>query len=230
MVHYRSDGVVSTIQLDDGKANALSVEMFAQLNAALDRAEAEKTVVLLSGRQGMFSGGFDLAVFKQGKQPLIEMLSAGAKTAERLLTFPAPTVVACTGHAMAMGVFLLLSVDVRLGVAEAPFKYAVNEVQIGLTLPRFALELCRHRLTPARFNLATITAEPHNPEQAVEAGMLDYLVPAEQLAEAAQAKAVALSKLSREAHFGTKLRVREQVLAALRAGFEIDVQEWQKLL
>ena len=135
MVHYRSDGVVSTIQLDDGKANALSVEMFAQLNAALDRAEAEKTAVLLSGRQGMFSGGFDLAVFKQGKQPLIEMLSAGAKTSERLLTFPAPTVVACTGHAMAMGVFLLLCVDVRLGVGEGPFKYAVNEVQIGLTLP-----------------------------------------------------------------------------------------------
>jgi enoyl-CoA hydratase len=230
MLTYHSDGAVSTLTMDDGKANVLSVSMFAQIHAALDRAEEEKTAVLLAGREGMFSGGFDLAVFKQGKQPLVEMLTAGARTAERLLTFPAPTVVACTGHAVAMGVFLLLASDVRLGISQGPFKYAVNEVQIGLTLPRFAVELCRHRLTPARFSLATLTAEPHTPEQAMEAGMLDQLVAAEDLLESARARAAALAKLPRQAHLGTKLRVREELLSRLRAAIESDIQEWETLL
>lgn len=230
MLTYTSDGVVSTLQLDDGKANALSVQMFQELNRALDRAEAEKTAVLLTGREGMFSGGFDLAVFKQGKEPLIEMLLAGARTAERLLAFPAPTVVACTGHAVAMGVFLMLCADLRVGVAGGSFKYAVNEVQIGLTLPRFATEICRQRLTPARFSLATVLAEPHTPEQAVEAGILDYLVPADQLLAHAHERATALARLPREAHHNTKLRVREGALSALRSAIESDHQEWRQVL
>lgn len=230
MLTYTSDGSVSTILLDDGKANALSVKMFAEINRALDRAESEQTAVLLGGRAGMFSGGFDLAVFKQGRDPLIEMLLAGARTAERLLAFPSPTVVACTGHAVAMGVFLMLACDLRVGVVQGPFKYAINEVQLGLTLPHFALELCRARLTPARFQLATITAEPHTPEQAVEAGILDYLVPADQLLSHAREKAAALAKLSRQAHYQTKLRVREQALSRLKAAIESDHQEWQVVL
>jgi len=230
MIHYQSDGAVATIRLDDGKANVLSVSMLSQLNAALDRAETEKAVVLLTGREGMLSGGFDLAVFRQGKQPLIEMLKAGQQTAQRLLTFPTPTVIACTGHAVAMGVFLLLSVDFRLGIAQGPYRYTINEVQNGFTLPHFAVSLCRHRLTPASFNLATLTAEPHSPEQALAAGMLDQLVEESELLQRAQEKATNLSKLSPEAHRASKLRVRQPVLQELSQSIQTDLEEWERVL
>ena len=155
------------------------------------------------------------------------MLTAGAQLTERLLAFPAPIVVACSGHAIAMGVFLLLSGDVRMGIAEGAFKICVNEVQIGMTLPRFAVEVCRQRLAPAHYNRALLTAEPYDPRQAVDAGFLDYVVPGEQLLLAAHAKAIALSKLVRDAHVATKLRARESTLAALREAIALDTAEWR---
>lgn len=225
-VKYESNDVVGTIILDDGKANVMSVGMLQEINAALDKAEAEKTVVLLAGREGMFSGGFDLNVFKREKAEQLAMLKAGAETAERLLSFPAPVVVACTGHAIAMGVFLVLAGDVRIGVVNGPSKICVNEVQIGMTVPRFAVEICRQRLTPANFNRAVITAEPYNPQQAVEAGFLDYLVPVAELLSTAREKAVTMSKLVRDAHVATKRRARESTLTALRRAIQADIDDW----
>lgn len=230
LIHYEAHDAVSTITFDDGKANAMSPAMLQALNAALDRAQADGNVVLLAGRPGMFSGGFDLAVFKQDPALLLNMLKGGAETAQRLLSFPAPVVVACTGHAIAMGAFLLLSCDVRIGVLDGPFKICVNEVQIGMTVPRFAIEVCRQRLTPAHFNRAVNTAEPYTPQQAVDAGFLDSLVPAAELLPAARAKAVAMSKLVRDAHVATKKRVRESTLNALRVAIDLDVEDWKTRL
>ena len=227
-VRYESDGQVSTLTLDDGKANALSPAMLGDLNAALDRAEADRTVVLITGRAGMLSAGFDLGVFKQGGEAPLEMLKAGARLSERLLSFPAPTMIACSGHAIAMGAFMLLCADVRIGIAGGPFKIAVNEVAIGMTLPRFAVEVCRQRLSPVAFNFAPLTAEAHSPEQAREAGFLDYLVHASDLMTAARERATALAKLVRESHTASKRRLREQTLAVLRRAIELDIQEWEQ--
>jgi enoyl-CoA hydratase len=169
---YTLEEGIATIVIDDGKANVMSVAMLRALDAALDRATADKAVVVVHGRPGMFSGGFDLAVFKRDPQEVLEMLKAGAAITERLLSFPHPVVAVCTGHAIAMGAFLLLSADLRIGTSPDA-RIQVNEVQIGLTLPRFAIEVCRQRLSPAHFNLATITAIPYDQRQAVVAGFRD---------------------------------------------------------
>jgi enoyl-CoA hydratase len=121
--------------MDDGNANVMSVQMLQALNAALDRAQTDKAVVVLTGRQGMFSGGFDLAVFKGDPDEQLRMLQAGALLTEGLLSFALPVLAACTGHAIAIGAFLALSTDVRIGVDQGA-RIQVNEVQIGLTLPR----------------------------------------------------------------------------------------------
>ena len=148
LVSYRLGDGIATVTMDDGKANVMSLRMLQALNGALDRAEADLATVVLTGRPGMFSGGFDLAVFKTDPQALFAMLEAGARLTERALVFPRPIVAACSGHAIAMGAFLLLSTDVRIGI-DADARIQVNEVQIGLSLPRFAIEVCRQRLTPA---------------------------------------------------------------------------------
>jgi enoyl-CoA hydratase len=220
------DDAICTIVLDDGKANAMSLQMIQQLGSALDRAEAAGATVVLTGRAGVFSGGFDLATFKLGGPALVDMLSAGAALTERLLSFPTPVVIACSGHAIAMGLFVLLCGDHRIGVADDGIVLRANEVAIGMTLPRFAVEVCRQRLTPACFNLATINAEPFSGERAVLAGFVDQLVPAAGVLEAAQLKARALSGLDMTAHFASKLRCREATLTALRAARAADVAEW----
>src|SRR5215469_7714646 len=184
MISYCLDDTIATITIDDGKVNVLSLPVLTEVNAALDRAEQDQAVVVLAGREGVFSAGFDLPVLRAGGPDALALLRAGFETAARLLAFPRPVVIACTGHAVAMGAFLLLSGDFRVG-ATGPFKITANEVAIGLTMPRAAVEICRQRLTPACFNRAVVIAEVFSPEDAVVAGFLDRVVPAGELADAA---------------------------------------------
>lgn len=224
---YALEDGVATIAIDDDKANVMSVSMLRALDAALDKAAADKAVVVIRGRTGMFSAGFDLTVFKRDPQELFEMLRAGAAITERLLSFPYPVVAVCTGHAIAMGAFLLLSADLRIG-ASVDAKIQVNEVQIGLTLPHFAIEVCRQRLSPAHFNLAAITATPYNPHQAVVAGFLDEVVPAESLAAVLKSRTDHLRKLDAESFTATKLRLRGPALTLLRDAIKRDVEGWSQ--
>jgi enoyl-CoA hydratase len=229
LLTYELDGGIATVTLDDGKANVMSVAMMQSLNDAIDRAQADGAALLLRGRPGMFSGGFDLAVFKRDRAEQLQMLEMGARLTERLLAHPLPVVAACTGHAIAMGVFLLLSADVRIGVDQGA-RIQINETAIGLVLPHFAIEVARQRLSPAHLTLAAITAEPYTPAQALAAGFLDEIVPADALAGAARERTARLLKLDAEAFTATKLRLRRGMLDALRAAIDADVAGWNRSL
>jgi len=224
LVHYRCDGPVATITMDDGKANVLSPTMLAELNAALDRALANDAVVVLTGRPGVFSAGFDLIVLRRGGSEAAAMVRSGFETAERLLSFPTPVVVACGGHAVAMGVFLLLAGDYRIG-AQGTFKITANEVAIGLTMPRAAVEILRQRLTPSCFHRAVALAETFDQENAVEAGMLDRVVHRDELLAVAHELAGSFAELDLPAHRTSKLRARASSLAALHDAILADAAE-----
>src|SRR5262245_28024313 len=105
LVTYDLSDSIATITLDDGKRNALSLDVFSQLAAALDRAEADRAVVVLTGREGVFSAGFDLRTLGAGGAGASTLVLTGFELAARILAFPTPVVVACTGHALAMGAF-----------------------------------------------------------------------------------------------------------------------------
>ncbi len=222
LLRYQRSGPVATITMDDGKVNCLSLPMLAELNRAFDQAQEDDAVVVLTGREGMFCGGFDLATFQQGGEPVYRMLKEGAELLTRVLSFPRPVVTACSGHAVAMGAFLTMSGDVRIGAAGS-FKIVCNEVAIGLTMPRFAIELSRSRLTPSHFNRAMINAEIFSPEAAVEAGFFDRVVPAADLLTQAGEAAQALTKLNARAHAETKLLVRQQTQDALRKAIAAEL-------
>jgi enoyl-CoA hydratase len=219
---YARDGRIATITIDDGKANVFSISMLRSIHAALDRADRDRAVVVLTGREGYFSAGFDLNELAAGGDGPREMLVLGATLAERLLSFPTPVVVACTGHAFPAGAFLLLAADRRLG-ADGPYQIGLNEVKIGLTLPWFAVELARHRLHPPHFDRAAVTATMYNPRDATAAGFLDIVVAPEELRAASLAVADELAGLDPTAHAATKLRVRAHALQALRTAIETEL-------
>jgi len=222
LASYELGGRIATITMDDGKVNALSILMLNDLHAALDQAEHDGAVVVLTGRESYLSAGFDLKVFAGGPDGVLEMLTLGATFMERLLSFPTPVLVACTGHAVAAGAFLALSADVRIGI-DGPFQIGLNEVKIGLTVPWFAIEIARQRLAPAHFARALITARMHTPREAALAGFLDEIVPASELRDASLAAAAALADLNPAAHAATKLRVRKGTLKALRSAIETEL-------
>jgi enoyl-CoA hydratase len=222
LVTYRTTDLVTTITMDDGKVNVFSIPMLHALHVAFDDAERDGTVVLLTGRPGCFSAGFDLKALAGPPDDAVTLLRLGATLAERVLSFPAPVAVACTGHAFPAGAFLLMAADTRVG-ADGPFKLGLNEVRIGLTLPWFAVVLARHRLTPAHFDHAAVTGAMLDPHTAREAGLLDAVVPPDKLDAAALAAARDLTALDRQAHAATKLRARRPVLEQLRHAIETEL-------
>ncbi len=221
-VTYARTDPVSTITIDDGKVNVFTIPMLRSLHEAFDLAERDQTVVLLKGRPGCFTAGFDLQTLGGPRQDVITILRLGASLAERILSFPAPVTIACTGHAFPAGAFLLMAADARIG-AEGPFRLGLNEVRIGLTLPWFAIALARHRLTPARFDHAAIAGDMFDPQMAREAGLLDRVVSPPELGSFALDVARDLGSLDRAAHAATKLRVRTPVLNELRASIDAEL-------
>jgi enoyl-CoA hydratase len=221
LVRYALDGRVATITLDDGRANALSLAMQHAVHAALDRAEADDAAVVLAGRDGRFCAGFDLTAMASGGEHVRDMVIGGFELSLRLLERPMPTVVACTGHAMAMGAFLLLSADYRVGAA-GPFKIAANEVAIGMTLPYTPIELMRMRLDPAAVQRSAVLAEVFDPIGAVTVGYLDHIVAPDAVVATAQDSAAGFIQLDLAAHAATKQRVRADALGAIREAIARD--------
>lgn len=222
LVRYEARDAVALITLDDGKANAVSPGLVQQLNAALDRAEGEAQAVVLSGRAGRFSAGFDLSVMTGGMDGMRALVQSGAEVALRMYGFPRPLVIACTGHALAAGAVFLCSADVRIGAA-GPFKIGLNEVAIQLPLPTFAMELARARLTPRWFTRSVTQAHIFDPAAACEAGYLDEVVAAEAVLETALTRAAQLATLPDPAFRLTKGRERGAAIAAIREGLVADI-------
>lgn len=221
LVHYTLVDGVATLMLSNGKVNALSPDVIADMHAALDKAEQHGAVVILTGQAGILSGGYDLKVMKTGPEATRDMVAAGSALTLRMLAHPHPIIVACPGHAVAKGAFLLLACDYRIGVAGA-FQIGLNEVRIGMTMHQVGIAMARDRLTPAVFQRAVINAEMFDPHAALAAGFLDQVVAPDQLMVTAQAMAQQLRQLNMTAHKQTKLKARKALLDALTVAIDVD--------
>jgi enoyl-CoA hydratase len=221
-VRYELSDSVAVIHLDDGKANALSHAVIDSLHAALDQAEKEARCVVLVGRPGRLSAGFDLSVMSTGPEAVQGLVTAGAELLLRLYMFPMPTVVACSGHALAAGAIILLVADTRIG-ARGNFKIGLNEVAIGMSLPIFGIEFARDRLSKRHFHAAVNQARIFDPEGAVDAGYLDATAEPEKLLDEALAEANRLAQLSTGAYAGTKQTSRASIERQIRDTLAADM-------
>ena len=221
LIAYHLEDGIATLTLCNGKVNAISPDVITAFNAALDQAEQDRAVVIITGQPGILSGGYDLKVMTAGPQQAVDLVTQGSTLARRLLAHPFPVIVACSGHAVAKGAFLLLSVDYRIGV-DGPFSIGLNEVQIGMTMHHAGIELARDRLRKSAFHRSVINGEMFNPQSAVDAGFLDKVVQPQELHGAALEAARQLKKINMKAHKNTKLKVRKSLLDTLEAAITLD--------
>ena len=222
ILSYDLDGDVAVLSLDDGKANAINPATVTALDEALTRAEGEAGALLLTGREGKLSAGFDLSVMTSGEEAMQSLVRSGAELLVRWYASPLPTVAACTGHALAAGALILLVGDIRVGAA-GDFKIGLNEVAIGMQLPVFAVELARDRLTPSQFTAATMGARIYSPDEATAAGYLDLVVAPDELLPTATAEAARLAELRTGAYTETKLRARATTVDFARSTLHEDM-------
>lgn len=221
-VQYRLDGSIATIRIDDGKRNALSPAVLRGIYRALDQARSDQASVIITGREEVFSAGFDLKVMKRGGMEALGMLKSGYALTAHMLSYPHPVVAACNGHVLAMGVFLMLSADYVIGT-RGDFKVSANEVAIGLTMPRVAAAMLRHRLAPAAYQRAAILSEYFDVESARRVGLFDELVDPGELMSRAGTRAEEFCQLDQRAHAATKLRLRKGLIRRIRYSIPIDL-------
>ena len=210
-------GRVLVATMDDGRVNAISTALSTALRAAITEAENDDDIgaVVIAGRPGRFSGGFDLGVIQGGDAAAIgEMVSSGGELVAQAYGSTVPVVAACTGHAVAAGALLLLGCDHRVGPA-ADVKIGLNEVAIGLTLPDWAMAIALERLSRRHLQASVVNARLYDGSGAVDAGFLDVAVDPDTVIEAAVDHATALTELDPEAYAATVQAIRGSTLARM---------------
>ena len=201
---------VSIITLDDGKANVFSPKMIKDVNECLDKVPTERGALIITGREGMFSAGFDLKIISAGDmQATMDMSLSGFKLLSRLFSFPRPILAACSGHGIALGTFLLCCCDYRVGV-KGDFMIGANEMRTNMVIPIPILELINHRVSSNHKYRAILGAEMYSIENGIDAGLIDEVVDPEYLMETAMLKAKDLATMGHPSYTLTKeLLIRE---------------------
>ena len=222
LIRYQLGDGVATLTLSNGKMNVICLEVLGAFDKAFDRALEDRVVLIIASAQpGVFCAGYDLALLRAGPESAAALITAGSRFSRRMLAHPYPIVVACNGHAMGEGAFILLSADHRIG-ADGPFKISLPEVAVGMTVHRVGMELARDRLSKSAFQRAVNNAEVFGPQAAVQAGFLDQVVPADTLMDSAREVASGLTKLNMVSHRHTKLLARKALLGQLDEGIKAD--------
>ncbi len=221
-VQYTLQDRLAIIRIDDGKRNALSPSVLHEIYDALDRAEADRATVIITGREDVFSAGFDLNVMKRGGTNALRMLRAGYALTARVLAYPYPVIAACNGHSLAMGVFLMLSADYVIG-SRGDYKIAANEVAIGLTMPRVAAVMLRHRLNPSAYQRAVTVSQYFSVDAALVSGFFDELVNVTDLQSRAEELADSFQALDERAHTVSKRRIRAALIRKIRWSIPLDL-------
>ena len=176
-----SDGDVSIITLNDGKANVFSPEMSKAVSSLLDQVPEDKGSLVITGRPGIFSAGFDLKIISSGDSDAVAlMVKAGFTLLARIYNFPRPVIAACSGHGVALGAFLLCCADYRIG-AKGQFIVQANETRNNMSIPTPILEISKSRIAKTHWYRAILNAEAYPVENAIEPGYLDEVTDAENL-------------------------------------------------
>ena len=191
MIRREDRGEIAVLHLEHGKVNAIDLELLDALQRTmitLDR-DAQIKAAVVTGTGGNFSAGVDLyRMLDENEDYFRQFIDALERLLETLFIGPVPTVAAINGHAIAGGCILAAACDRRL-MAEGKGKIGVSELQVGVPFPQTALAVLR-ALLPFRhlYDLVTSGRLVEGPE-AKEMGLVDELVPADELLDRAIGRA-----------------------------------------
>ena len=214
MHEYSVQDGVAVLAFDDGKVNAGGYDFIEHMESGGDRAQADASAVVIKGREGLFSGGFDLAELRKGPDAANALVNRGAQMLSRIYRHPQPVIAACTGHAVAAGALVLLSCDTRVG-AQGAFSIGLNETALGMSFPVFAVELSHARLSKRHITASFVQSALYDADAAVDAGFLDEAVPPNEVVGRVLAQAQRLGEMPGAAYAANKRHIRAATIATI---------------
>lgn len=217
MIELTEQGGVAVLRLNDGKANAMSLEFCDALTARLHSAASARAVVL-TGTGHIFSAGVDLLRLSEGGASYVgKFLPALCTMFAAVFSHAAPVVAAINGHAIAGGCVLACAADRRLMVSEGG-RIGVTELLVGVPFPPVAMEIMRDATAPQLFADAIFSAATFTPAEALARGWVHEVVDPPALLERAVEAAKTLAALPPKAFALSKRQIRQPALDRMQAG------------
>ena len=202
---------VAEITMDDRKANVLSHSMFDQLNETFDIAEKEKAIIILKGRDGLFSGGFDLKTMATGDmEKITKMVQMGYRLLLELYAFDRPIIAAVSGHSIALGLFVTCSADYRIAI-DGEYICQANEVRNNMDIPTPIMEILKARVNKNYFYPAVYHSDAYSMKDSIGVGFIDEVVPETEFMNRVMEKAKELASLPHPFYANTKKSAQEDV-------------------
>jgi enoyl-CoA hydratase len=230
MIHVIDRPPVRLLRIEHGKVQALDLELLRELSDALALAARDEVPALvITGTGGAFSAGVDLfRILDGGRAYIEEFVSELTRALLGAFRFPRPMVAAVNGHAIAGGAILTWCADLRV-MAAGRARIGVPELRVGVPFPAAPLEIARFAAGP-HFGRLVYLGETYLPEEALARGLVDEVVPAEQLLDRAIAIASQCAAAPAAAFRLAKAGARQAFVAsAERLAAEIDAEvmlEW----
>lgn len=216
-----SDGV-AVLAVNRPPANAMNVELLGELVEAVDRVEADPPrALVLSGREGFFSGGADLkAVPGYGADEQRQMVQGINAMALGVYGLPFPVVGAITGHAIAGGLVLALCTDIR--IASSAGRYGLTEVKVGVPYPQAAIGVVRAELAPHAARLLAFGNQLVGAAECHRLGVFDEILEPAAVLPRALEVAREIASFPVDVYARTKRDLRGPTLDAVRAAAAAD--------
>ena len=202
---------ISIIKLDDGKANAFSYEMLCQVNELLTKVPRDSGALVITGREGLFSGGFDLKTLGTGDMEKInKMVQLGYRLLLELFSFERPIVAAVSGHSIALGLFVTCSADYRIAI-DGKYVCQANEVRNNMDIPTQIMEILKARVNKKYFYPAVYHSDAYSVQESIEVGYIDEVVSEDQFMQRVMEKAKELATLPHPFYANTKKTAQDDV-------------------
>jgi len=218
------------VRMRHGRANAIDVELFEALMAALQEAADDGCgALVLTGSGSIFSAGVDLRrVLREGEEYLHRFVPMIGEGLRRLFSFPRPVVAALNGHAIAGGCIMACACDRRIAAA-GDATVGVPELRVGVPYPTTALEILRFVVGDRGLEEVVYSAGTTGLEAAYDLGLVDEIVPPESLLDRAVAVAERMARVAPETFALTKRQIRRPVLDRLVTGAEAADREVERI-
>jgi len=226
MIDTIDHGAVRELRLNRPPANALSPELIHAIIRAVDSAPRNGAQALvLSGSPGRFCGGLDVPLLLTMDRSSIQAMWRDFYSMMCVLAAcPVPLAAAITGHAPAGGTVLSLFADYRI-VVDGDWKLGLNEVAVGLTLPPIIFSVLRRLVSAHQAERLAVSGILISPPEAMRIGLVDEIVPLEQVVERAVSWCQGMIALPAVAMTATRQQARADLVKLFEHSFANELED-----
>lgn len=227
---------VAVVTINSNKGNKQDKDYFQDVHDTLDILEKEypKTSVIFTAEGDIFSVGLDIEstfsfLAEATTDEVREWFALFKSTNLRLFSFPAPTIAAINGHAIAGGTISSIVCDYRIA-ANKNIKMGLTETQVGMPIPSSYIEMIKFIIGKRNFALAGLFGQTFDLQQSKEIGFIHEIADEEKLLDRAMQVASSIRPQSMDSYITTKKISQHHLLKKIEAEcLELDELAFQTM-